>query len=121
MPHDFGVGNAQPHPPRLLIEAGIGNQFAQHLAVETYGFRFVRRQRPLDPIAGLMHPVVEGLAEYLDRNFDVADLGQRRATEVSEDVVDPPQREHRGQQTHDHAHDDAAEPIGGGFADTSKH
>ena len=50
-----------------------------------------------------------------------ADIRQRGAAEAFENIVDPPDREGRGQKAHDHAHDNAAEPIRGGVPDTSKH
>jgi hypothetical protein len=68
-----------------------------------------------------LHRVGIGLPELLDRDLDAADLGDRRAAKTAEDVIDAPNRKTCGKHRHHHTHDDAAEPIRGGFTDTSKH
>ena len=95
--HDFGVGQAEPHLPRTLIEPGLGDHFAKHLPVETERLRLFRRQRAADLAAELLQALVVGLAELLDRDFGAADLGERRAAEAAENIVDAPDREARGQ------------------------
>ncbi len=120
-PHDLVVGNAEPHLPRALIEPGIHEHFAEHLPVEADLSRLFRRQRMADLMAEALQALVIDAPELVDRDFGAADLGERRAAEAAKDVVDAPDREARGKQAHDHAHHGAAEPISGGFADTSKH
>ena len=68
-----------------------------------------------------LQTILVGLPELLDRNFNAADFGESRLAEAVENIVDTPDRETAGEQRHDHAHCGAAEPIFGGFADTSKH
>ena len=118
---DFLVGQAEPHLPRALVEPGIVDHSEQHRAFETDRLGLFRRDRLADLAAELLEALVIGAAELLDRDFRAADLRQRRAAEAFENIVDPPDGEGRGQKAHDHAHDDAAEPIRGGVADTSKH
>ena len=60
-------------------------------------------------------------AERIDADFGAADLGDGRGAEAAEDVADPPDREADRDQAQDHAHNDAADPIGGRFLNTSKH
>ena len=121
MARDFGIGNAEPHLLGPLIEAGLGDHFAEHLAVEAERLRLFRRQRMADLGLDLLHPILIGLAELGGRDFGRADFGQRRLAEAVENVVDAPDRETAGEKRHDHAHDGAAEPVFGGFANTSKH
>ena len=120
-PRDFVIGNAKPHLPCAFVQAGFGDHLAQNLPRHAAGHRLVRR----DHMAGLpaehLQRVVVGLPELLDRDFGVTDLGERRAAEAAKNVVDAPDREAHSEQAHDHAHHGAAKPIGGGFADTSKH
>ena len=73
--------------------------------------------------AQLLYAIVVDVAELLDGNFCAADRGDGRAAKAAENVVDAPNREAKRQQPHDHTHDRAAVqgPIGGGFANTSKH
>lgn len=118
---DFGVGNREPHLARPLIERGLGHHLAEHPSIEADRLGLLGRDRPAGLAAELLHAVVVGLPERLDRDFGAADLGERRAAEATENVVDAPDREARGEEAHDHGHDRAAEPIGGGVADTSKH
>ena len=97
------------------------DHLAKNLPVEAKRGRLIRRQRMAQFPVDLLQTIVIGLAELLDRDFGAADLGQRRAAEAAENVVDAPDRETAGEQRHHHAHDGAAHPIFGGLADTSKH
>ena len=118
---DFLVGQTEPHLPRALVEPGIVDHSEQHRAFETDRLGLFRRDRLADLAAELLEALVIGPAELLDRDFRAADFRQRGAAEAFENIVDPPDGEGRGQKAHDHAHDDAAEPIRGGVTDTSKH
>ena len=120
-PHNLGVVKAEAHLPRALVEAGLGDHFAKHLPVETDGFGLFRRERMADLAADPLHALVIGLAKLLDRNFGATNLGERRAAVAAENVVDAPDRKAQGQDSHDDAHHGAAEPIRGGFTNTSKH
>jgi hypothetical protein len=72
-------------------------------------------------VIGRPRPFAVLLTELLYRDLGAADPRQARAAKAPENVADAPDREaDRDQAEHD-AHDDSAEPIGGGSANTSKH
>src|ERR1700691_2705746 len=119
--NDLGVRNAEPHLLGDLVDPGPRDHLAEHLAVETKGIGLFRRDGMAELLAELPQSVLVSLTELVGRNFRVADLGQIRMAEAAEDVVDAPQGETAGEKRQDDAHDGAAEPIGGGFPDTSKH
>ena len=52
-----------------------------------------RRQRSADLAADLLQTIVIGLAELLELDFGVADLGEIGAAKAAENVVDAPDRE----------------------------
>ena len=51
----------------------------------------------------------------------LCDPDSARTAEAAENVLDAPDREADRDEAEHHAHDDPAEPVGGGSADTSKH
>ncbi len=118
---DHVVGNAKPHLPRELVEPGVIDQADEHRAVDPESLGLFGRNWPPKLPAELLHPLVIGAAELLDRNLRAADLRQRRSPEAPEDVVDAPDGEACGQKAHHHSHDGAAKPIRGGGANSSKH
>src|SRR5262249_50717362 len=77
--------------------------------------------RPVDLTAELVQAIIERLAEVLDRDFAIADLGDRNAARSPQDVADAPEAEDDGKQAHHGSHDDPAEPIGGGLVNTPEH
>ncbi len=119
--HDLGVGNAEPHLFCALVETRFGDHLTEDAPVEAHGLGLFRRERPAHLAADLLQAIIIGLAELLDLDFGVADLGEIGAAEAAEDVVDAPDRKTEGQYAHNHTHDGAAEPVCGGVSDTSKH
>ena len=91
------------------------------LAVEAERARLVQGDRAAELAAELLQPVIVDLAELLDRDLGAPDLGDRRAAEAAENVADPPDREAEDKEADHGDHDDLAEPVGRGFAETSKH
>ena len=104
-----------------LVERGFGDHLAEQLPVEAQRPGLVGQDRPVQLAAELLQPVLVELAELLDADFGAADLGDGRRAEAAENVADAPDAEADGDQAEDHAHDGAADPIGGGFVNTSKH
>ena len=100
---------------------GLGDEFAQQLAVEAQRLGLIGQDRAVQLPAELLQPVLVKLPERLDADFGAADLGNRGGAEAAEDVADAPDAEADGDQAENDAHDGAAEPIGGGFVNTSKH
>ena len=101
--------------------AVFGDHLAEQLAVEAERPGLVGQDRAVQLAADLLQPVLVELAEGIDADFGAADLGDGGGAEAAEDVADAPNAEADGDQAEDHAHDGAADPIGGGFVDTSKH
>src|SRR5208282_3384658 len=87
-PGDFGVGNAEPHLTRALVEPGLGDHFAEHLPIKAERARLFRRDYTAKLAFELLQAVVVGLPELLDRDFRAADLGDGRAAIATENVVD---------------------------------
>ena len=121
LPRDLGVADVEPQCSRPLVEHGFGDHLAEQLAVEAQRPGLVGRDRAAQLAAELLQPVLVELAECVDADFGAADLGDRRCAEALEDVADAPDAEADGDQAKDDAHDGAADPIGGGFVNTSKH
>ena len=109
--HGFVVGLSEPEPPRFLVKRGFRDGLLQHLAVEAEGARLIHRQRAAELAADLLQPVGIELAEFVDRNLGMADLGQRRLAEAPEDVGDAPDAETDDQYAHHHGHNGFAEPV----------
>src|SRR5262249_5835987 len=104
-----------------LIERGFGDELAKHLLIEPECARLIRRNRSPDLAAKLLQAFVVELAELLDADLGPADLGETGAAKTAENIANAPDREAHDQEAHDDGHHGFAEPIGGGFADTSKH
>src|SRR4029079_19053182 len=83
--------------------------------------RLIRKDRPADVAAKLLDLVLVDLAELLPLDFIGPHLGDRRRAKAAENVADAPNAKADGDQAQHHAHDRAADPIGGGFVNTSKH
>ena len=119
---DFGIGNAEPHLLGALIEAGLGDHLAEHLPVEAERAGLFRRQRMAELAADLLQPVLIGLPELVDAGFRSSRSWQASSWPKPLKMSLMPQTAKLpASKRHDHAHDDAAEPIFGGFTDTSKH
>src|SRR5262249_48914257 len=69
----------------------------------------------------LLELVGVGLAKLLGRYFGVAYRRDGRAAAASENVCDAPDPEADDKKADNGGHDGFAEPIGRGFAETSKH
>ena len=106
---------------RALVERGLGDDLAQQLPVEAQRLGLVGQDRAVQLAAELLQPVLVELAEGIDADFGAADLGDGGGAEAAENVADAPDAEADGDQAEDDAHDGAADPIGGGFVNTSKH
>ena len=100
---------------------GFADELPHELLVEPHLPRLIQGDRAAELTAELLQPFAVELPELLDGDLGAADPRQARAAKALENVADAPDREaDRDQAEHD-AHDDPAEPIGGGGADTSKH
>ena len=121
LPGDLGVADVEPQRARPLVEHGFGDHLAEQLAVEPQRLGLVGQDRAIQLAAELLQPVLVELAEGIDADLGAADLGDRGCAEAFEDVADAPDAEADGDQAEDDAHDGAADPIGGGFMNTSKH
>ena len=107
--------------PHAFVERRLGNHLAEDLPVEAERAGLVGQDRPAELAAELLQAVLIELAELLDPDFGAADLGHGRLAETAENVADAPDAEADRDQAEHHAHDGAAEPIGGGLVNTSKH
>ena len=118
---DLGVADVEPQRLRPLVDDGLGDHLGEQLPIEAERAGLIGQDRAAELAAELLQAVLVELAELLDADFGAADLGDRGLAEAAEDVADAPDAEADGDQAEDDAHDDAAEPIGGGFVNTSKH
>ena len=115
------VADAEPQGLHALVERRFADELPHQLLVDAHLARLVQRDRAAKLPAELLQPFAVLLTELLDRDLGAADPRQARAAKAAENVADAPDREaDRDQAEHD-AHDDSAEPIGGGGANTSKH
>jgi len=69
------------------------------------------RDRTPDLTAKILQPVGIELAELLDRDLGLPNLGERGAAEAAEDVADPPDREADHQHGDHNPHDGFADPA----------
>ena len=118
---DLGVADVEPQRARPLVDRGFGDHLAEQLAVEAERLGLVGQDRAVQLAAELLQPVLVELAEGIDADFGAADLGDRVGAEAAENVADAPDAEADGDQAEHDAHDGAADPIGRGFVNTSKH
>jgi hypothetical protein len=118
---NLGVRDAEPQRPGALVEGGLGDELADDQAIEAACTRLFHADRLASLTAELLQPVIVDLAELLDADLGIPDLGEGRAAEAAENVADPPDREAEGQEADHGKHDALAEPAGRGFAQTSKH
>ena len=117
----LGIGDAEPQRLRALVDRRFANELPHQLLVEAHAARLIEGDRAAELPAKLLQPLAVELTELLDGDLGPADPRQARAAKAAENVADAPDREaDRDQAEHD-AHDDSAEPIGGGGANTSKH
>ena len=115
------VADAEPQRLDALVERRFADKLPHQLLVDAHLARLVEGDRAAKLPAELLQPFAVELTELLDRDLGAADPRQARPAETAENVADAPDREaDRDQAEHD-AHDDPAEPIGGGGANTSKH
>jgi hypothetical protein len=73
--------------------------------------RLVRREWAAELAADLLEAVGVDLAELVQRNLGVADLGHRGLPEAPEDVGDAPNAEADDQYAHHDGHDGLADPV----------
>ena len=107
----FVVGLSEPEPLSLLVQRGLGNGLLQHLPVDPEGAGLFRRQGAAELPSDLLQLLGVELAELSDRDFGVADRGDRRLSESPEDIGDAPDAETDDQHAHHHGHDGSAEPV----------
>lgn len=119
--HDVGHRNADPHAAAELIEPGLRDQLGQHLPIDPQRGRLLGRNWTPELLTELLQAFVIGLAELVLLDFGVADLGEVGCAVALKNIVDPPNRETAGKDRQDDGHEDAAEPIFGGFTNPSKH
>ena len=118
---DLGVGHLETQVADLLVEHDLGDQLGDHLAVDPERTRLIHRELPAELAAELLQAVIVNLAELLDRDLGMANLGDGRTPKAAEHVADAPDRETEHEKAHHGGHDDLADPVGRGFAETSKH
>ncbi len=102
---DVGVGDAEPQFGRLFVERRLRHHLAEHLPVEAERARLIGRDRTADLAADLLQTVGIELAELLDRDFGVADVGDRVLAEAAENIADAPDREADDQEADDDEQD----------------
>jgi len=83
----------------------------QRLPVKAEGACLVLGQGSAELAAELLQLVGIDLAELVDRDVGMADLGQRRLAESAENIRDAPNAEAHDQYAHDHGHNGLAEPV----------
>ena len=105
------IGLAEPEPARVFVEGGFRNRLLQHLAVKAERARLFRRQRAAELAADLLEAVGVDLAELVQRNLGVADLGHRGLPEALEDVGNTPNAEADDQHAHHDGHNGLADPV----------
>ena len=115
------LGDTELERAGTLVEHGFRDHLREHLAIDAGEPCLLRRHRAAHLAAELLQPVLVGLAEGVDSDLGVANLGDGRLAEAAENVADAPDAEADRDQAEQNAHDDAAEPIGRGFVNTSKH
>ena len=108
---DIGVGQAEAHAARGLVEGRFGDHLLQHLPVEPELARLLGGQRPAELAADLLQPVGVEIAELLGGNLRAADRGKARLSVSLEDVGDAPDGEADDQHAEHERHDRLAEPI----------
>jgi hypothetical protein len=91
------------------------------LAVEAELARLFERDLAPQLVAQGAEAIVVELPESLDPYLGAANLGKSGPAETAEYVADAPDPEADDQEADNDGHDPLAEPIGGGFAYTSKH
>jgi hypothetical protein len=74
--HDLGRGDAESHALRELVEPRTGEQLTEHLLIEADRRGLLGRDRPAELLAQLLHSIVVALAELIDGDLGIADLGQ---------------------------------------------
>ena len=108
---DLVIGLTEPEPARVFVEGGFRNRLLQHLAVKAERARLFRRQRAAELAADLLEAVGVDLAELVQRNLGVADLGHRGLPEALEDVGNTPNAEADDQYAHHDGHNGLADPV----------
>ena len=109
--HGLRIGLSKTQPPGVLVKGRLRDGLLQHLAVEAERAGLFHRQRTAELAADLLQAVGVELAELVERNFGVADLGQGRLSEAPENVGDAPDAETDDQYAHHHGHNGLAEPV----------
>ena len=109
--HGLFVGLPKPEPPRILVKRRLRDGLLQHLAVEAERAGLFHRQRAAELTSDLLQAIGVELAELIERNLGVADLGQGRLAESPENVGDAPDAEADDQYAHHHGHNGLAEPV----------
>src|SRR5262249_17372992 len=112
---------AEAELARALIERCRRDHLAKRSLLQTEGARLVRRDRTAQLAPELLQLLIVAHAELLNRDLCSTDLGNRGNPETAENIADAPDPEADNQKPDHRSHDDLAEPIGGGFSQTSKH
>ena len=120
-PSHLLIGDSELECLGSFIEHRFRDHLSEHLAVEACHPRLLRGHRATHLAAELLQAVLIGLAECFDPDFGAADLGNGRLAETAENIADAPDAKADRDQAQQNSHDDAAEPIGRGFVNTSKH
>ena len=118
---DFRIGDAQPQRLRALVQDDLGDEFADDGAVVAARACLLHAERLTEATTELLQPIIVDLAELLDGDLGAADLGEGGAAKAAKNVADSPDREADHEEADHGGHDDLAEPVGRGFAQTSKH
>ena len=118
---DFRIGDAQPQRLRALVQDDLGDEFADDGAVIAARACLLHAEWLAEAATELLQPIIVDLAELLDGDLGAADLGEGGAAKAAKNVADSPDREADHEETDHGGHDDLAEPVGRGFAQTSKH
>ncbi len=108
---DLVIGLTEPEPARVFIEGGFRNRLLQHLAIKAERARLFRRQRAAELAPDLLEAVGVDLAELVQRNLGVADLGHRGLPKALEDVGNTPNAEADDQHAHHDGHNGLADPV----------
>ncbi len=96
--------------------AASRDHLAEDLLLQAERAGLVGRDRTAELLAEALQTLVVLVAELVDRNLGLADLGHGENAEAAENVADAPDAEADHQEQHHRRHDDAAEPVGGGLS-----
>ena len=120
-PPDLVVPNAEAQRARALVEGGLRHHLFQDLSIDAQSARLLGRDRATDLALELLQLVRVCLPKLFSRDLGVTHGRDGRAPAAPKNVGDAPDPEADDQEADNGRHDGFAEPIGRGFAQTSKH